>query len=106
MTERKIDHVQIKLSRTTISLPWESRQELLREFRHLDSMADVRKAFEDVGTSQPVVLTQAQKASLVEVIDFWGNQARGGLPGLPEGIHELRNALHDDLRDASVEQGD
>ena len=65
----------------------ESRQELLEQFRHLDSMKPVRDAFEAVGTSAPVLLTREQKADLIQVIEHWGSQVAGGLTdGLPEGI--------------------
>jgi hypothetical protein len=54
---RSTDHVQISLGRETILLPWPSREALLEQLRHLNSMWEVRKAFEDVGTSRPVSLT-------------------------------------------------
>lgn len=106
-TARRPDSVRIPQSRVTIELPWASRDALLEQIRHLDSLRDVRKAFEDVGTSRPVDLTQTQKGALIEVIEHWGGEVPGGLTdGLPDGIFELRNALHDDLHDARVEAKD
>ena len=97
---RSIDHVEIPLSRETIELPWASRNALLDEFRHLDSMQPIIKEFEDAGTSRAIRLTRVQKADLIQVIEHWGSQSPGGLTdGLPEGIFRLRNALHDDLHD-------
>jgi hypothetical protein len=98
--QRRIDVVQVALSRGTIEMPWQSRQELLAESSHLESMRSVTDAFESVGTSRPVTLTQEQKGELLGVIEFWANQAPDGYEGLPEGIYELRNALTDDLHDA------
>jgi hypothetical protein len=63
-------------------------------------MRDICEAFEAVGTSRPVRLTQAQKMALTLAIDVWGGEVEGGLTdGLPEGIFELRSALLDDLHD-------
>jgi hypothetical protein len=99
-----IDYVRIPLSREMIALPWESRQALLEQLAHLDSMRDVRKAFDDVGATWPVRLSQQQKGDLIQVIEHWGSQQPGGLTeGLPSGIFALRNALHDDLHDAGPE---
>lgn len=103
MTERRIDQVQISLSRGTIELPWDSREQLLEQFRHLDSLRAAREAFEAVGTSQPVSLTREDRGGLIQVIEVWASQTHGGFEGLPEGIFELRNALHDDLHDTTNE---
>jgi hypothetical protein len=97
---RSIHRVQIALSRGTFELPWSSREALLDELAHQDSMQDIRDAFQAVGTSRPVKLNQAQKMALTLVIEVWGGEVEGGLTGgLPEGIFELRNALLDDLHD-------
>jgi hypothetical protein len=99
---RSVDHVQIPLSRVTIELPSASRDALLEQIKHLNSMRDVRERFGVAGTSEPVRLTQEQKGALITVIEHWGSQVHGGLTdGLPDGIFELRNALHDDLHDDS-----
>jgi hypothetical protein len=98
---RSTDHVQISLGRETILLPWPSREALLEQLRHLNSMWEVRKAFEDVGTSRPVPLAQEQKADLLQVIVHWA-EAEEGYDRLPEGIFDLRNALHDDLHDTGA----
>ena len=67
---------------------------------HADSAESIIEAFEAVGTSRPVTLTPEQKGTFLELIEFWDNQNPGGLKTLPEGVFELRNALHDDLHDA------
>jgi hypothetical protein len=99
MAERLNERVRVALSRGDVAFPWASRQELLGEIRHVDSAQSIVAAFEAVGTSRPVVFTVEQKALLIELIEFWGNQTRFGLKALSEGMFELRNALHDDLHD-------
>jgi hypothetical protein len=96
---RRIDTVTIPLSREKIELPWESQQALLSQFSHLDSLRSLREAFQAVGTSRPVELTREQKGHLLQVIEHWA--IAGGFAELPVGIYELRNALIDDLHDAS-----
>jgi hypothetical protein len=54
-------------------------------------------AFRPVGASRPVELTPARKADLLTVIDAWS--ARVGFDGLPAGLYEVRDALHDARRD-------
>ena len=75
---------------------------MLDQFSHVDSLRSLRQAFYRVGASQPVTLSRKEKGELLEVIEFWAEQTRGGYyPELPEGIFELRNALHDDLHDTA-----
>jgi hypothetical protein len=98
LAERPNDHVLVALlSGDNVSLPLESRAALLQEIRHLESAQTIVAAFEAVGTSRPVALTPEQRGLLVELVDSWGNQTPGGLEALPEGVFDLRNALHDDL---------
>jgi len=49
-----------------------------------------------------VQLTLEQKGELLRVIEHGAQQTVGGFDALPEGIFELRNALHDDLYDANA----
>jgi hypothetical protein len=98
---RSIDHVEIPLGRETITLPWASREALLGQFKHLDSMRDIRRQFENVGTSRPVQLTRLQKRDLLQVIVQWASE-EGGYDRLPEGIFDLRNALHNDVSDTEA----
>ena len=98
---RSIDHIEIPLGRETVRLPWGSREALLGQFQHLDLMRDVRRTFENVGTSRPVQLTQEQKRDLLEVIVRWADD-EGGYDRLPDGIFDLRNALHDDVSDTEA----
>ncbi len=96
----RIDEVRIELPDGTVSIPWSSRDALLEQLQTRDSIVDVpeaREAFEAVGTSRPVRLTDPQKLAVRKVITFWANEAGGSYEDLPEGIHDLRNALHVDL---------
>jgi hypothetical protein len=105
MPERNINTVQVSSSRRIVELPWASREAMLAEFRHLESMRSVKEKLMAVGTTRPVELTTQEKADLVSVLDFWSNQIEGGFHGMPEGIYELRNALHDDLHDTQKSGG-
>jgi hypothetical protein len=100
VTERHNDRVRIALGRGIVELPWASRVALLDEIRNRESAKPIVDAFEAVGTSRPVTLTLEQKDQLVDLIESWDTQTERGLKGLPEGLFELRNALHDDLHDA------
>jgi hypothetical protein len=100
VSERNINTVRVATSRGIVALPWSSREALLAEFSHLDSMRQVREKFDPVGTTQPVELTTAEKGNLVACIDFWSSQIAAGYEAMPDGLFELRNALHDDLHDA------
>ncbi len=103
--QRRVDVVQVLLDGGPVSLPRQSRQDLLAEFRHLDSKQalvdafDSRQAlldaFESVGTSRTVALTPEQKGEALDVIELWS--ARVPYQDLPEGILELRAALADDV---------
>lgn len=101
MPER-LDRVEIALSSVTITLSWPSRDALLEELTFHDRGRSVRDAFEAVGSSRPVELTLEQKSMLLYVIEHWIGQLFNGVYDLPEGIVELRNALHDELPDATT----
>lgn len=103
MPER-LDQVTIPLSRETIELPWDSRTALLEQIKHLESCRPIRDAFDAVGATRPVELTPEQKGTLIEIINHWSTQVRGGYDSLPEGLGNLRHALHDDLHDLAQRQ--
>ena len=88
------------MSRGNRTIPWATREDLLAELAQLENCRPIREAFTNVGASRPVNLTLEQKAELLDVIDHWANQTRGGHEALPEGIHDLRNDLHDAVRTA------
>jgi hypothetical protein len=93
---RRIDQVTIAGSRqaTNVTIPWESRGALLVRLRADPGAEAVVRAFEAVGTSRAVMLDAAGKRRLLENVSAWLDEA--SIPGLPEGIFELRNALEDE----------
>jgi hypothetical protein len=100
---RRIDEVRVALRRGIVVIPWSSREALLRRFQDLSSMSDIVDAFQNAGTTRPVLLTDSQKALLLNLITFWADQTDDDLP---EGISELRWALHDDLHHVGLEASD
>ena len=113
--QRRVGVVHVLLYGGPVSLPWRSRQDLLAEFRHLDSGQALRDAFdsgqalldafdlrhalldafESGGASRVVALTREQKVESLEVIESWSMRVPDH--DLPEGILELRAALADDV---------
>jgi hypothetical protein len=106
MERRRTDEVRIALHRGIVTIPRSSREALLERFHDLRTMHDVHDAFRAGGTTKPVRLTDPQKALLLNIITFWADQTDGGYDNLPEGIYDLRNALHDDLHHVGVEAPD
>jgi len=102
--ERGQNDVRIALRRGIVSIPSSSRDALLEQLANLDSMTDVREAFEAVETTQPVRLTDPQKLGLRNAITFWANRTGGSYDELPEGIYDLRNALQGDLQHVGIEE--
>jgi len=99
MPER-FDLVTIALDRIDVVLRWAASEALLDEVAHLESDHGVRDAFEAAGATRPVTLTLPQKAQLLLAIEQWSVRTPGGFTALPEGIFDLREGLHNDLRDA------
>jgi hypothetical protein len=95
MPER-IDHVTVATGRERVRLPWKSRDALLAELRHLDSAAGIRKAFEDVGATRPVTLSDADRALLYTAVEHWSHRL-GSFEDLPAGVWDLRCAIADDM---------
>jgi hypothetical protein len=89
------DRVRIATVSGVVEMPWSSRFELLKRVRRLYGDAEVIRRFEVVGATRPVTLDPDSKLLVFNLLEHWLIQA--GVDGLPEGIFELRNALHDDL---------
>jgi hypothetical protein len=94
----RLSFIAVATSRSTIILPWTSRDTLLGEVANLEG---VRAAFQAVGASSPVRLTTEQKGELAVAIDAWANRLEGKSLDLPEGVWKLRDELRDDLNDAA-----
>ncbi len=95
----RLDTVEVATSRRNVPLSWASRDKLLDEVSHLESGPGIRGAFEAVGASRPVQLAHHQQGDLMQLIDHWTTQLANGHHDLPEGVWELRNALHDEPND-------
>jgi len=95
---RRIDLVHVQLSRGKIvPLPRKSREALLKQISSHESLLPLVEDFEGAGTSRPVVLTAEQEVPLMEVIDLWVHGNGDSWKELPDGVHELRNELTEDL---------
>lgn len=94
----RLDIVNVQLGREAVELPWASREALLARLRAVESTDAIVRAIEAVGTSRPVTLNAEQKPVVLGVVEAWFEEV--DLAGLPAGIVELRNALHDDIADA------
>jgi len=97
----RLDRVQVQLARRRepLELPWDSRDKLLNEIRHLESAQPIVDAFENAGASRPVAFTLEQKAELFELLEAWAN--RVSISELPAVVWDLRCSLADDLHDAA-----
>ena len=104
MERRRIDEVRIALRGGIVVISGSSCEALLELLRKVETLDDVRDAFRAVGTTQAVRLTGPQKAGLMNVITFWADRMEGGWDDLPEGIHELRHGLYEDLHDVGTEE--
>jgi hypothetical protein len=92
---RTNESVTVSTGGGTIEIPWDSRQALLSRLRGDDDAMSVIDAFEAAGTSRPVELEPADARLLLSEIEGWSDEL-GSIARLPEGLYELRNALHDD----------
>jgi hypothetical protein len=79
---------------TTVEIPWDSRDALLDRLRREGDAEPIIAAFQAVGATRPVQIPRQAKRRLLEVCEAW--LAEATTEGLPPGIFELRNALHDE----------
>jgi len=96
---KRLESITVALSRGTVALPWTSRAPLLGELG--ETGQGIREAFEAVGASAAVSLTNEQKAELAVTIDRWADRLERGWLELPEGVWNLRNELRQDIHDAA-----
>lgn len=92
-----LDRITVALDRVDVVLSWRARTALLDQ---LEPGEGARAAFEAVDATRPVTLTLPQKAELLLAIEEWAQRTPGGLVGLPDGIFDLREGLHNDVHDA------
>jgi hypothetical protein len=102
MPER-VDFIIVKLSTEEVTLGWETRRALLANLAlgQQDVGRSIRKAFDDVGASRPVTLKLDEKSYLLKLLEQWSLDTIGGYGALPDELFTLRNALINDLHDAS-----
>ena len=70
---------------------------MLKQLSSHESLLPLVDDFKGAGTSRPVVLTPEQEVPLMEVIDLWVHGKGDSWNELPDGVHELRNELTEDL---------
>ena len=94
--ERSIQCVRVLLPSRTVTLPWQSAQDLVvRALAAYPAVHQVVEQFRAVGTSRPVELSDPNDRTFVlAVIEAWAAQI--GMEALPPGISDLANALRDD----------
>ena len=101
MPERldRLDRVTVALNRGPVILTWDVRQALMRRLQHVQSTARLRVAFEGVGASEPVELTESQTTALLLTLEGWTLDLDGYEP-IPPELLELRTELIADLHHA------
>ena len=87
----RLDYIEIEVNDGTVTLPWYSRETLLREIGSTEDPEEIRSAFEAAGATGPVELTDEQRSELLHILDLWCQ--RDTAEGLPEGVDDLRREL-------------
>lgn len=77
-----------------VEIPWEARDALLERLRREGDAEPIIAAFQAVGATRPVQIPRQAKRQLLDHLEAWLGEAT--TEGLPPGIFELRNALHDE----------
>lgn len=97
MPER-LDRVEIQLAsvREPLAISWTAREEILS--RLAPEQEPIDHAFRAVGASNPVQLTNEEKAQLRVVLDEWMRDLNP--EKLPDDVLDLWSALITDLNDA------
>ena len=98
MAER-LDRLTISLNGGDVILTWDVRQKLMARLQHVKTTARLRDSFEAVGATRPVDLNGGQRTALLLTLEGWSLDFDGYEP-MPEGLHDLRNALIADLHEA------
>jgi hypothetical protein len=95
----RLDRVEVRLTgRRSSVLTWAERDALLEQLGRLAGADRIAKAFQAVGATRPVELTQDQKLGLFGAIKLWeAAHTSGRAPQVPYGVLLLRDALARDL---------
>ena len=83
----RIDRVQVDVDGQAVAISWASRQ-LLVDLLRADGFQTEVEAFEDAGTSRPVVLTDIGRAAAASAIIALGDGRE-----VPADLVALRSAL-------------
>ena len=59
----RLDYIEIEVNDGTVTLPWYSRETLLREIGSTEDTEEIRSAFEAAGDTGPVELTDEQRSA-------------------------------------------
>jgi hypothetical protein len=93
----RLDHVTIAMDRgRPFKLPLASRDDLLQHLRKNENAVGIVRAFEAVGATRTVELTDADKAALFSMLENWS--LTRGFDQMPDKLRDLRGRLSDDLR--------
>jgi hypothetical protein len=95
----RLDHVEVATVRGTVTISWAARDELVKRLRELEVGSSAVRAFEAVGATRPVVLSEPEGVNAVlAAIESWGREA-GGVEELEEDVVGLRELLYAHLGD-------
>jgi hypothetical protein len=97
VTEGSFDRLLVQTPSRTITLSWAARENLVaRLIAAYPTTHQVVSKFEDLGTTEPVKLSEPNDMTFVlAVIDAWALEAGEDL--LPEHIRQLRAALRSEV---------
>jgi hypothetical protein len=86
---------------TTLEIPWDSRDALLERLRREGDADAIIAAFQAVGATRPVQIPRQAKRQLLAHLEAWLVEVHA--TGLPDGLFELRNALHDEAANGALD---
>jgi hypothetical protein len=91
----RLDWIHVATAGGAVRFPWATRQELLERLRRAGRSLEVVRAFEAVGATRPVELTDDGRNVVLDTLSRWLDEGDGTVA--PEGVAELRQELLDDL---------
>jgi len=95
----RLHPITIELNSADIVITRDAREAILNRVVDHELGNEMRRAFEDVSPTGPVLLTAELKTNLLTVLDDWSTTVNTE-NGIPDGLAALRDALIEDLRDA------
>jgi hypothetical protein len=94
----RLDWIHVATARGAVRVPWTTRDQLLERLRKAGRSLEVVRAFEAVGATRPVELSDDGKSVVLDMLSRWLDEGDGSVA--PAGVAELRQALLDDLEAA------